>query len=75
VKQYLNAKVLTSYGRVARFLLTQNTQIMEKYTIFPLNDRKIYQMTLIYIFQMAIENTNLFHPKATKKLEKLGVLV
>jgi hypothetical protein len=32
-------------------------------------------MTLIYIFQMAIENTNLFHPKATKKLEKLGVLV
>jgi hypothetical protein len=39
------------------------------------NGHKIYQMALTYIFEMAIENTNIFHSKALQNLPKFGFLV
>jgi hypothetical protein len=36
---------------------------------------KIYQMSIIHIIQMAIENTNLFHSKALQNVPNFGLLV
>jgi hypothetical protein len=37
------------------------------------NDRKIYQMAVTQVFQMAIEYTNLFHSKSSQKYTQIGI--
>jgi hypothetical protein len=60
--------------RVDRFFLTQYTKTVKNIRNCPLNYQmtiKYTKMTIIGIFQMAIEYTNHFHSEAIQNLPKL----
>jgi hypothetical protein len=62
---------------VARFILIQYTKIRKKClfsTKLP-NGPKIYQMAAVYVFQMAIKCTSIFHSNALQNLPKLGYFI
>jgi hypothetical protein len=57
-------------SRVARFLFTEYTKTRGK-TKLPRN----FQMAIIYLFQIGIKCTNIFHYKALQNLPILGFVV